>query len=532
MGELFVVNGVRAGTLFPLNNLPVVVGRVPECAIHLADPWVSSNHARIEMRGKDLWLVDLQSTNGTFLGEGRIRELKINPGTRVRFGQTEVEFREKVAPPPETKDVLRQPGTVIRSLDELMAEAIGLKNQAGGSRRTLGGAMAKPDPVQLAKRQVAVLHELGRALIEAADLSRSLAAILTTAQEAVNAERSCLLLMDEAGGLQPMAYAPSGTPPRLSNTVVNAAIKTAVAERAGILILDAQSDERFSAARSIMAEGIRSCMCVPIWGDNRILGMMVMDRGFAVPFTPDDLELVTVVGYQAALAIDRMRFLEQARQSEEARKKLLRHFSPDVANMILSKEQLQQDPLEVRLEDEVTVLFSDVKGFTGMTERLPPLELGALLKDYFREMTDALFAQGGTLDKFIGDGLMAVFGAPVAQPDGALRAVTCAWDMLQRLKVLNERFPEDRRITIRIGVNTGHVLAGNFGSPERLEFTVLGDTVNTASRLESIAEAGSVFVGKLTAERCAGSFAFTALGQKMVKGKSKPVEVFQLMGPH
>jgi adenylate cyclase len=166
-----------------------------------------------------------------------------------------------------------------------------------------------------------------------------------------------------------------------------------------------------------------------------------------------------------------------------------------------------------------------------MTELLPALELAGLLREYFHEMTLAVFEERGTLDKFIGDGLMAVFDAPVSHGDGALRAVRCAWLMQGRLADLNQRLPADRRIAIRVGVNTGRVIAGNLGSPERLEYTVLGDTVNVASRLESIAEPGTAFVGRATYDATRHAFRYRELGMRQVKGREVPVEAFQLLGP-
>lgn len=530
MAELFVVNGVRGGTLFPLPTAKVTrVGRLPTCDISIPDAWVSSEHATFEWREGKCTIRDLGSSNGTFLDDVRIENAVLEPGAKLRFGKTELEFRDSVRSH-SGAGLLKREGTVMRSIADMQAE-LTRANTAFRPDKTLGGAKETITPEHKSARHVAALNELGRALIEASDLDSSLAAILKTVVRIVQAERSCLLLMNEKGALVPMAYAPAGTPPQLSGSVIETAIQVALANRAGLLVQDALHDRRFNPSQSIVSQNIRSCLCVPVWGDNRILGMLVLDRNLVQPFTEDDLELVTAVGYQAALAIDRARFLEQVRQAEEQRKKLLRHFSPDVANLILSREQSQGDPLEVTLREDVTVLFSDVQGFTSMTERLPPLELGILLKEYFREMTEILFEQGGTLDKFIGDGLMAVFGAPVEMKDGAERAVRCAMRMLERLSELNLRVAPDRNITIRIGINTGKALAGNFGSPERMEFTVLGDAVNVASRLESMALPGTVLVGRSTYELARNAFRFKPLGEKQVKGKSLMVDCYQLLGP-
>jgi adenylate cyclase len=166
-----------------------------------------------------------------------------------------------------------------------------------------------------------------------------------------------------------------------------------------------------------------------------------------------------------------------------------------------------------------------------MTDRLPPVELAALLRDFFRSMTAAIFEERGTLDKFIGDGVMAVFGAPLPQSDGAIRALRCAWRMLARVEETNRALPADRRFSIRIGVNTGRVMAGSFGSPDRAEFTVLGDAVRIAARLESMAAPGTIFVGRETAERASGAFSFDDLGRRVLRGRSAPVQVFQVSGP-
>ncbi len=516
VAELLIANGVSAGTVFFLAHDPTVVGRSEECHVSISDPWISSRHALFEQRGDELWLVDLGSRNGTFVGDRRIHETQVREGAQISFGRTSAQVRS-LRPQGPTWQVPEQ-ATAIRYLADV-EKIVARPGEPSAAPAAVGA--------ESARRQLAVLHAIGRALADAPGFEDSLSKILKTVAQAVRAERSTLLLLDEKGTLVPKVHEPADAPPRISNTVVSAATRS----RAGLLVIDAQQDERFAASQSVFFQGIRSCLAVPIWAENRILGMLVLDRGVVDPFGADDLELVTVAAYQAALAIERARILERSRVVDAQRRKLLRHFSPDVAGLILNQEELDEDPLTVSIREEVTVLFSDVKGFTSLTERLSALDTAQLLREYFHEMTVALFEERGTLDKFMGDGLMAVFGAPVAQPDGALRAVRCAWRMLERLAALDARLPADRRLNIRIGVNTGRVVAGNFGSPERLEFTVLGDVVNVASRLESIAEAGSIYVGRPTYERTSSHFRYRPLGMRTVKGRTAQVEVFEVVAP-
>jgi len=523
LAELFVVNGICGGTVFFLPDVPTVLGRSAECQVQIADPWISSMHALFERRGEALWLVDLDSRNGTWVNETRVRESRLAPGARLRFGKTAVELRDEPRPAPQ---ILSEEGTVVRYLADLQAEARAgdsaepRRDTDAGNRRTTGRGPG-------VRRQLAVLNEIGRALVDAPDLDACLAKILHAVATAVRAERSSLLLMDAHGRMVARASDPPGSAPRVSETVV----ATAARSRAGLLTVDAQEDLRFAGSQSVIAQGIRSCLCVPIWADNRILGMLVLDRGYVDPFTADDLELTTVVGYQAALAIERARFLERAVAVEQQRRRLLRHFSPDVASAVLSQEQLDRDPLDPQAREDVTVVFADAPGLAGLAERLPPAELAALLRDHLRAMTDAVFEERGTLDKFLGDGVVAVFGAPAPLPDGPVRALRCAWKMAQRVEEASRRLPPDRRFSIRVGLSTGRVVAGNFGSPDRSEFTVLGEPVHVAARLQSIAEPGIVLAGRETAERGRSAFGFEPLGPRPIEGRREPVEVFRVTGP-
>ena len=506
MAELLVVTGVSAGTVFFLMKDPTVIGRSEGCDVIIPDPWISSRHALIERRADETWLVDLDSRNGTFVDGRRVREARVADGAQLSFGRTNGTLRGEHRAGPAAGAIPQGAAAVyLADVEKLVAAP--------------SGAL---DPT---RRQLAALQSIGRALVTATGLDESLAGILSAVAGAVRAEHSSLLLLDEKGSLQPRAHFPPDSPPRISGSVVAAA----AASRAGLLVTDAQQDQRFQAAQSVFFQGIRSCMSVPIWAENRMLGMLVLDRGVVDPFTEDDLELVTVVAYQAALAVERARLADRARTMDAQRRKLLRHFSPDVAGLILSQTEMDQDPLAVTVREEATMLFSDVRGFTGLTERLPALQLAQLLREYLSEMTKAIFEERGTLDKFMGDGLMAVFGVPVPHPDDASRAVRCAQRMLDRLGQLNARLAADRRLTIRIGINTGRVVAGNFGTPERLEYTVLGDPVNVAARLESIAEPGTICVGPTTYERTKGEFAYRQLGARTVKGRTAPVQVYQVV---
>jgi adenylate cyclase len=175
-------------------------------------------------------------------------------------------------------------------------------------------------------------------------------------------------------------------------------------------------------------------------------------------------------------------------------------------------------------------MFTDIRSFTPMSENMEPHQVVELLNEYFTAMTDLIFENGGTLDKYLGDGIMAIFGAPLARPDDADRAVKTAMEMQRALVRLNEAWVGrgQRPIQVGMGINTGQVTAGNIGSTKRMDYTVIGDTVNTASRLCSNAAGGQILVSDSTYAALVRPMPATKLSPIKVKGKEAPVEVFDI----
>lgn len=183
-------------------------------------------------------------------------------------------------------------------------------------------------------------------------------------------------------------------------------------------------------------------------------------------------------------------------------------------------------------QKDVAILFSDIRGFTSLSERLAPPEVVAMLNDYYTRMIDVLFEHDGTLDKTIGDAIMAVFGAPVGDPDAVPKALRTALGMMRALQAFNaEREAEGKEpIAIGIGINYGLVVAGNLGSVKQLSYTVIGDEVNLASRMCSQAKAGQILVTEAVYRKAKWDFEFRALDPVKVKNVSQPVQVYELLG--
>ncbi|MBW2304385.1 MAG: adenylate/guanylate cyclase domain-containing protein [Deltaproteobacteria bacterium] len=221
---------------------------------------------------------------------------------------------------------------------------------------------------------------------------------------------------------------------------------------------------------------------------------------------------------------------------ERERKKVKNAFSYYVSGAVAN--EMLKTPGKLKLGGEkknLSVLFSDIRGFTTISEGLSPEELVRLLNEYLTVMTDIVFKYEGTLDKYIGDAIMAVFGAPLDQADHAHRACTTALDMVQALKGLNEKWVEEgkRPLEIGIGINSGMMMVGNMGSEQRFDYTVMGDAVNLGSRLEGANKryGTRILISEFTYERVRDDFTCMELDSVRVKGKQKPVRIYQLLGP-
>jgi adenylate cyclase len=246
-------------------------------------------------------------------------------------------------------------------------------------------------------------------------------------------------------------------------------------------------------------------------------------------FTEEDLDFVIAFAGIAAVAIENSQFADRIRREMLARSNFERYFTPQLAQRIASSEGATRLGGDKR---EVTVLFSDIRGFTALSEKMPPAEMATWLTEYFTEMVDCVFRNDGTLDKFIGDAVMAQWGAPIGTPEDPDKAMTAAIEMMDELGKLNAKWISEGRpaLQIGIGINHGEAFAGNIGSEKRLEYTVIGDTVNTASRLCSAAGPGEILISDEMRKVVSKIPKLSEMPPMELKNKSQPVKVFKVVG--
>ncbi|MRG94104.1 adenylate/guanylate cyclase domain-containing protein [Polyangium spumosum] len=376
-------------------------------------------------------------------------------------------------------------------------------------------------------------HELSREIASERDTSKLLDKILASIFKFIRADRGVIFLRDDNGELTPRAsQRRDGTtaPISVSSTILNHVVK----ERAAVLTHDAAMDFAASKGKSMILNRISSAIVVPLVAPNNsqdVLGVLWLDSETLAQFQPKDLELVVAVAHQASMFIEINILGKKIENEIIARERFSRLLSPNIAERVMSGQ------LEVRLGgqrvEECTVFNSDIRGFTAMSENTPPEELVDMLNEYFELMVDTIFKYEGTLDKFMGDGIMAIWGAPVIHPDDAIRSVFCALEMGEVLGDFNRRRLERdlAPLAIGIGIHTGPLVAGYIGSSKALSYTVIGDTANTSARLCSVALAGQIVVSEMTHDRLAGRFETEELPSAKVKGKEKPLRVFNVIRP-
>jgi class 3 adenylate cyclase len=306
--------------------------------------------------------------------------------------------------------------------------------------------------------------------------------------------------------------------------VPRSVIDQAVVSSHGVLVRNALIDERFEQSKSVISKGVQSVLAVPLRARSRTFGVLYVDSTSAsAVFTDDDLSVLDSVGTQASLLLDNAELIARVQQEAENRVNLSRFLSAAAVEEVLSgKGKVKLDGTSA----EVTVLFADIRGFTSLSSGLQPEEVVRFLNRFFEEMVEAVLLNRGTIDKFIGDCIMALWGAPEARPnDDARNAMQAALSMLeraQRVEVMG------RPIEMGVGVNTGNVVLGCIGSRQRLEYTAIGSPVNLAARLCGIARPNEVLVTADTLMRGGPGIFADANEPRLVKGIETPVVAYTL----
>jgi adenylate cyclase len=520
---------VRGGT-------QLVVGRALNSDIPVLDPTISRRHAEVVCDEEGVEVRDLNSSNGTFLNGQKIQTARLSPGDVVTFGKVAFRLKEVTttyqAPAEPTPIAMLRPGaTIVRQLpvrDSSQAFAAALRTSNSlplpVEERTPATA---PTEQERDQQKLAILLEVSKGLTRAANIDALLEKIVDFSFKILDVDRVSVLLADEKSELVPkISRDRTGT--EAGRTVPSSIARKVVEEKVAILSDNAPEDARFGG-QSILMQRVRSAMCAPLIGsEDRVLGVLYVDNLTTTHrFSEEDLGFLIAFAGIAAVAIENSQFSERIRHETLVRSNFERYFAPSLAARIASSPEAARLGGEKR---DVAVLFSDIRGFTALAEEMKPDDMASLLTEYFTEMVECVFRHGGTLDKFIGDAVMAQWGAPIGTPEDAEQAMAAAIDMMRELEKLNAKWRAQGRpeLQIGIGLNFGEAFAGNIGSERRLEFTVIGDTVNTASRLCSAADGGEILLSDEFRRALKKPPKLDKRPAMQLRGKNQPVPVYRI----
>jgi class 3 adenylate cyclase len=313
----------------------------------------------------------------------------------------------------------------------------------------------------------------------------------------------------------------------ISRSILHEAVRV---QRA-MLVASVADDPRFHAAASIQQMGIQSAICVPLYYQGQVKGVIYVDsQRYAAPLNSRDLEVLTVLGLMVASGIVQVSLRSDVARERTMRQRLARYNSPRVVEQIMKLTPRQEGEM-LADEYDISVLFADITGFSALAETWSAAEVVRVLNLVFERWTNNVFQHDGTLDKYIGDAVMAVFGAPLRQADHARRAIATALTMQETLYELNRSRPGEPPLQLRIGINTGHVIAGDIGSPLHKSYTVIGDVVNIASRLETtVALPGQILIGEETYEQAREDYVCESLGEIRLRGKQHAIRAYRVIG--
>ena len=508
---MFILLYTREGLTYrhPLRPGDTVVGRAPICDLAIDEPSISRRHVRFRVHGEHCVLTDLGGRNGTFLNGEQVTEAEVKAGDAIVLGRFP----------------LRLDHGAVESLVFSDSHAL-VQGAASIIRPASIGAIAVPDfrPEAPAGRLMKLVSELSRQLVAGGPLANLLERIATVALDLLPVDRAFVLLLDEHGTevLNRVSRARNNRPVTNAN-LSRAIVRRVVQDQVAMLGCDATL-ETGRAGSDSLPENVRWFMCTPLSTQTGILGMLYVDNPNSAKLNAADLDVLQALGSYASAAIEQSRLTERMLEHWRLRDRLQRHHSTSVVEQILADISTGSGQATTADDRDITVLMIDIVGFTRRVKAMQPAAVAQLLNRYYAVASEAVFAEDGTVDRFEGDRLVAVFGAPLEQPDHAARALRVAQVIRHALTTQT-----GESLSVRIALNSGVAVAGEVGWTRRRDFAVVGDVVNTCERILSyVCEPGQIVFARGTRDRLGEQAPVKPLGPVHLRGRDQPIDVFVL----
>ena len=373
-----------------------------------------------------------------------------------------------------------------------------------------------------------LLYELARDLSSSLELNVVLRKVMDRVITLMKASRGFVVLVDPKDGSMSVQESSGEADPEKTRQFLGSrtVIEHVVTSGQAVVSTDASLDDRFKGQQSVIMQNLRSIIAVPLMTKGKVIGAVYVDSPFrAAIFEEKDKEFMQAIADLAAIAIDNAR---QYEHSEFLRHLFEAHVNKQVTDYVLARSERSIRFLEGERR-MVTMLNSDIAGFSSLTQRMDPQELVHFLNEYFARMIHVVLTHGGNIDKFQGDGMLVVFGAPNPMHDHAQQALKAAHEMVREIDRFNRDLVDARLSTISVGIglDTGEVIAGHVGSRDRMEFTLIGVPVNNSAYLSKVRPA-RVLMSESTRAYVPTEFTVASYQPMVLKGAERPQEIYQL----
>jgi class 3 adenylate cyclase/DNA-binding response OmpR family regulator len=374
--------------------------------------------------------------------------------------------------------------------------------------------------------ELQMLHEVGLRLMSNLDTDSVLSMTAQVALELIPCAGRCMmhLLSDDGQYLLPVVFADDGSKIVYPSVGLEPLMTQVIATRQPVYLADARVE-----VDRLPFDDLHALLAVPLLDDQRVIGAFSLSSAEINAFTERHRHILSILATQAAVAMAKTRFFEDKARAKEQEKQAIHHLFERYVNPKVV-DRLVHGVEDLALggkRQEISVLFADLRGFTAFSEHAPPEQLVEVLNQYFALAVEAILSQEGTLDKFMGDAVMALFNAPLPQPDHALRAVKAALTMQAAMLRGNTTVAG---LSFGIGLHVGQAVVGNIGTAQQMNYTAIGDTVNLAKRLQEYAEGGQVILSQAIYEAARDFVTVADLGSLVVKGRTAPVHTYRLVG--
>ncbi|NUM44979.1 MAG: FHA domain-containing protein [Anaerolineales bacterium] len=464
------------------------IGRSSKNDIVINDVSASRHHAEFifEPINNFVSLQDLRSTNGTYINRNRLTgSIRLSANDIVRIG------------------------TVLITLNYLGPDPGGVESGALGTR-----PLTRELLVESFDQHAALMYEVASQLNTVLDVEMALNKLAQLVQQSLGTDKCEIILANQFHKLHEFEFPVS---------IARAAIeqKTTIA----IPNLQQYHDQRIR--ESAMLRQIRSALCVPVLANEKIIALFYMYKTNPEtrPFEQQDIKLAVAISHLASLTIQRVMLLERVREEQKTRSLFQRFLSASEVEYLL-QDYLRTGQLPGLKVQKVTVLFTDIADSTRLAEELGVEKFGELLSEYYTDITEIVFDHGGLINKYLGDGVMAVFGMTNNEKYPEAQAVRAG---LAIRKKIAARSHEGKAYHVGIGINTGMTMAGYIGTQEHVELTVIGDSVNIAARLETLARPDKLLIGPATRAGISGEFETVRIGETSIRGRNEPIQVYQVL---